>query len=254
MDRANDAPAIELEQVGKVKPVLLGDSVKELEVIKDVSFCLGKGEVLALIGPSGSGKSTLLRMINRMEDPTSGSILLCGLDIAELNVRELRRIVGMVSQTPALLPGTVADNIAYGPKLRGQRCDPGRYLGLVNLETDLLSRPASALSIGQQQRMCIARALANEPEILLLDEPTSALDQTAAHKIVTLLNQLNRELGLTVIMVTHLMEHAQAVATRVALLVRGQLIEEGPAAEFFAEPSTTIGRKYLQGELTDDEH
>ena len=129
-----------------------------------------------------------------------------------------------------------------------------KYLKLVDLEADLLQRPASALSIGQQQRMCIARALANEPEILLLDEPTSALDQTAAHKIVTLLNQLNRELGLTVIMVTHLMEHAQAVATRVALLVRGQLIEEGPAAEFFAEPSTTIGRKYLQGELTDDEH
>ncbi|NLJ24049.1 MAG: ATP-binding cassette domain-containing protein [Firmicutes bacterium] len=251
---ANDVPGIEFVHVSKTKPVLLGDSIKELEVMRDISLSLGKGEILAPIGPSGSGKSTLLRMINRMEDPTLGSILLFGQDIAGLNVRELRRRVGMVSQTPALLPGTVADNIAYGPSLRGQTCDVAKYLKLVDLEADLLQRPASALSIGQQQRMCIARALANEPEILLLDEPTSGLDQTAAHKIVTLLSVLNRDLGLTLIMVTHLMEHAEAVATQVALLVKGQLVEQSSADEFFLEPVTEIGRKFLRGELSSDEH
>ncbi|NMB24633.1 MAG: phosphate ABC transporter ATP-binding protein [Firmicutes bacterium] len=241
--------AVELKQVSKTKPVLLGDTVTPIEVIKDVSITVERGQVLALIGPSGAGKSTLLRMLNRLEDPSSGSILLEGSDIAQMDVRELRRRVGMVSQTPALLPGTVGDNIAYGPNLRGEHCHPQRYLELVNLEQDLLHRPASALSIGQQQRMCIARTLANRPDVLLLDEPTSALDQTSANTVMNLIGRLNRELSLTVILVTHLMEHAQLIATQVGLLVKGQLVETGPANQFFQEPETEIGRKFLRGEL-----
>lgn len=241
--------AIELRQVSKVKPVLLGDTVTNIEVIKDVSLTVEQGHILALIGPSGAGKSTLLRMLNRLEDPSSGSILLGGTDIAQMDVRELRRRVGMVSQTPALLPGTVGDNIAYGPNLRGEPCSPKRYLELVNLEQDLLDRPASALSIGQQQRMCIARALANRPDVLLLDEPTSALDQTAANTIINLIGRLSRELSLTVVIVTHLMEHARLIATQVGLLGRGQLVEQGPANQFFEEPQTEVGRRFLRGEL-----
>ena len=252
MNGTGDMPGIELVQVCKIKPVILGDTLTQIEVIKDVSFSVQQGSVLALLGPSGSGKSTLLRMINRLEDPSSGSILLGNSNISKLDVRELRRRVGMVSQTPALLPGTVGDNIAYGPRLRGETCDPGKYLRLVNLEHDLLTRPASALSIGQQQRMCIARTLANDPEVLLLDEPTSALDQTAANTIMNLIGRLNKELSLTVILVTHLMEHAQIIASQVALLAKGQLVEEGPAPEFFQDPQTEVGRKFLRGELTDD--
>ena len=245
-------PAVELIHVSKTKPVLLGDSVTQLQVIQDVSFSVPKGEILALMGPSGSGKSTLLRMINRLEDPTAGQISLFGTDISSLDVRELRRRVGMVFQTPALIAGTVADNVSYGPRLRQEDCDPGEYLDLVQLERDLLNRPATALSVGQQQRMCIARALANHPEVLLLDEPTSALDQTAANTVLDLVCRLNRELGLTVIMVTHLMEHARAVGTQVVLLVRGAKIEEGPADAFFAGPATEIGRRFLQGELSNE--
>ncbi len=249
MDEVTDLPAIELSHLNKVKPVLLGDTLTELEVINDLSLVIPKGEVLALIGPSGSGKSTLLRMINRMEEPTSGSILLYGSDIQNMNVRELRRRVGMVSQTPALLPGTVGENITYGPKLRGEPCDAAHFLDLVGLDEDLLQRPASALSIGQQQRMSIARALANNPEVLLLDEPTSALDQTAAHNIIHLISNLSHKLALTVIMVTHVMEHAKAVATRISLLVHGSLVEESEAYKFFAGPVTEAGQKFLRGEL-----
>lgn len=244
--------AVELIHVSKTKPVVLGDSVTQLQVIEDVSFSVPKGEILALVGPSGSGKSTLLRMINRLEDPTSGRINLFETNISSLDVRELRRRVGMVFQTPALIAGTVADNVSYGPRLRREDCDPGEYLDLVQLERDLLHRPATALSVGQQQRMCIARALANRPEALLLDEPTSALDQTAANTVLDLICRLNRELGLTVIMVTHLMEHARAVGTQVVLLVRGAKIEEGPADAFFRGPATEIGRRFLQGELSNE--
>ena len=249
MDEVTDLLAIELSHLNKVKPVLLGDTLTKLEVIHDLSLVIPKGEVLALIGPSGSGKSTLLRMINRIEEPTSGSILLYGSDIQNMNVRKLRRRIGMVSQTPALLPGTIEENITYGPKLRGEPCDAAHFLDLVGLEKSLLQRPASALSIGQQQRMSIARALANNPEVLLLDEPTSALDQTAARNIINLICHLSHRLALTVIMVTHVMEHAKAVATRIALLVHGSLIEEGEAVEFFSDPTTEAGRKFLRGEL-----
>ncbi|MEA4883255.1 MAG: ATP-binding cassette domain-containing protein [Clostridia bacterium] len=245
--------ALELFHVSKVKPVLLGNAVTELDVIHDVTITVSKGEILTLIGPSGSGKSTFLRMLNRLEDPSSGQIRLFGEDIAGIDLRDLRRRVGMVSQTPALLAGSVASNVSYGPRLRGLPCDLGRYLDMVGLERGLLDRPASTLSIGQQQRMAIARALANEPEVLLLDEPTSALDQTASRNILDLICTLNRELGLTAVMVTHIMDHARAVATSVVLLVGGAVVEVGRAAEFFSGPSTEIGRRFLRGELVADE-
>ena len=168
--------AIELSHVSTAKPVLLGDSLTELEVMRDVSLSVPEGEILGLIGPSGSGKSTLLRIINRMEDPTSGRIFLFGSDITELDVKELRRRVGMVSQTPALLPGDVADNIAYGPNLRGEPCNPGDYLEHVGL--------GASCSEACLRPVCRATAkdvhstgLANHPDVLLLDEPTSALDR-----------------------------------------------------------------------------
>jgi putative ABC transport system ATP-binding protein len=191
-------------------------------------------------------------MINRMEDPTSGQILLNGVDTSAIEVRELRRRVGMVFQTPALLEGSVAENICYGPQLKGRSCNAAEYLRLVGLEPDLLSRPATALSVGQQQRVAIARALANEPGILLLDEPTSALDQTASRNILELIQRLNKELGLTVLLVTHVLEHAKAVGTQVVLLASGQKAEEGRASDFFAAPQSETGRLFLRGELTSD--
>ena len=189
-------PAVELIHVSKTKPVLLGDSVTQLQVIQDVSFSVPKGEILALMGPSGSGKSTLLRMTNRLEDPTAGQISLFGTDISSLDVRELRRRVGMVFQTPALIAGTVADNVSYGPRLRRENCDPGEYLDLVQLERDLLNRPATALSVGQQQRMCIARALANHPEVLLLDEVSAAASDDNALQLATCLARTGQQILL----------------------------------------------------------
>lgn len=252
---AMSIPKLQLLDVCKTKPVLVSGSLCDVEVLRGVSFSVEKGEVLALIGPSGSGKSTILRLINRLEETTSGRILLDGADARTLEVRALRRRVGMVSQVPALLDGTVAENISYGPRLRNaatRDARPAAYLELVGLEKEFLERPAHALSVGQQQRVAIARALANEPEVLLLDEPTSALDQTASRNILDLLRRLNAELGLTVIIVTHVLDHAKAVATRVVLLAGGQKVEGGVATEFFEGPRTELGRRFLAGDLNGD--
>ncbi|NPV53893.1 MAG: phosphate ABC transporter ATP-binding protein [Firmicutes bacterium] len=233
----------------KRKLIAISGRLNEVEVLRDVSFGVRGGEVTALLGPSGSGKSTVLRILNRLEDPSSGQVLLDGVDTCSLDVRALRQRVGMVFQVPALLGGTVRDNILYGPRMRQRRCDVAMYLDMVGLERELQDRPATALSVGQQQRVAIARALANEPEVLLLDEPTSALDGKAAHNILDLILRFNSSLGLTVVIVTHILEHARAVADHVVLLVAGRKIEDGPAAKFFQPPSIEIGRGYLEGNL-----
>jgi putative ABC transport system ATP-binding protein len=212
------------------------------------------GGLNLVLGPSGSGKSTLLRLLNRLEDADEGEVLLGGEGIRALPVLEVRRRVGMVQQRPALFEGTVLDNLCYGPRLRrvsDSECQAkaARCLGLVGLGDDLLPRPASQLSGGQQHRVALARALANDPEALLLDEPTSSLDPTAVAGILRLVASLNRDLGLTVVLVTHSLSLAKELGGRMALLVEGRLVEEGETEEVFRKPKTEALRLFLEGRL-----
>lgn len=179
----------------------------------------------AITGPSGSGKSTLLRLLNRLADPDEGRVLLRGDDVRARDVLGLRREVGLVPQLPAPFPGTVAENVRYGPALldRGEAVDVDRLLGLAGLDRSFASREAGRLSVGEQQRVMLARALALEPAILLLDEPTSALDETARDAVEDALGRLRRELGISLVVVTHDPAQAQRLADRVLRLEAGRL-------------------------------
>lgn len=197
------------------------------EVLHGISFSANADETLVLIGPSGSGKSSLLRCLNRLEEPAPGTVFLKGEDITSLPVIELRRRVGMVFQQPQMFPGTVSDNIAYGPALRGETLSRERIVALlemVTLEPELADRPANELSGGQAQRVAIARALANESEVLLLDEPTSALDPIATRAVEETLLGLRERLNLTLIWVSHAVEQARRVGDRALLLDQGRVV------------------------------
>lgn len=222
-------------------------------LLQDISFAVPQGSILAILGPSGAGKSTLLALLNRLEEPTAGTIYLDGKDIRTLDVLLLRRRVGMVFQRPTLFPGTVAANIAYGPSLRGEK--PAQpvveYLREVGLPQEFATRDAQSLSGGEEQRVALARALANEPEVLLLDEPTAALDKTAARQVEELITYICRHRGLTVVWVTHDLQQAQRVSDRVVLIIGGRKMEEGVTADFFCSPQTEAGRAFLAGRLAE---
>ncbi|BCV23425.1 phosphate ABC transporter ATP-binding protein [Gelria sp. Kuro-4] len=235
-----------LEQVSK--------EVGGQALLENISFAVPAGSILALIGPSGAGKSTLLSLLNRLEDPTGGSIRLDGVDIRALDVLVLRRRVGMVFQRPSLFPGTVAANITYGPALRGEKPAQAaeEYLKEVGLPPEFAARDAQNLSGGEEQRVALARALANGPEVLLLDEPTAALDKTAAHQVEELIARICRQRGLTALWVTHDLEQARRVSDRVVLIVGGCKVEEGATADFFLSPQTETGRAFLAGRLAEN--
>jgi putative ABC transport system ATP-binding protein len=192
-----------------------------------------QAEVLAVVGPSGAGKSTLLRLLNRLDEPTHGSVCLHGRDSLEIPVIHLRRSVGMVMQRAYLFPGNVAENIAFGPAQQGRTMTPQQIdelLAHVGLE-GYASRDVATLSGGEAQRVAITRAIANEPEILLLDEPTSALDEVARDGVQNLLNSLIRERRLTCVWVTHSNEQARSMADRVLSLRGGRIEALGTPAE-----------------------
>jgi putative ABC transport system ATP-binding protein len=187
-------------------------------VLSDLDVELGEGST-ALLGPSGSGKSTLLRLLNRLADPDEGTVRFRGEDVRALDVLDLRRRASLVPQLPAPIPGSVADNVRYGPSLRGEDVDPVPPLEHAGLDAAYADRDASRLSVGEQQRVMLARALALEPEVLLLDEPTSALDETARDGVERTLAKLARE-GLSMVVVTHDRSQAQRLADRVVEMPR----------------------------------
>ena len=171
-------------------------------VLRDVSLQIGSGST-ALLGPSGSGKSSLLRLLNRLADPDSGIVRFHGDDVRELDPLELRRRACLVPQLPAPLPGSVADNVRYGPDLAGREADVSRAHALAGLDDSYADRDASRLSVGEQQRVSLARCLALEPEVLLLDEPTAALDEDAREGVERTLADLVRRAGASTVLVTH---------------------------------------------------
>lgn len=202
-------------------------------VLHDVRLQVARGEIVVIMGPSGSGKSSLLRCLNRLEEPERGTIRLDGQDIRALPVIELRTRVGMIFQKSTPFPGTVAANVCYGPSLRGQTLSETRVRELLDaaaLPVELADHPATQLSGGQEQRLAIARALANEPEVLLLDEPTSALDPIATRAVEETLLGLRERLGLTLVWVSHSAEQARRVGDRLILLEGGRITRAGPVS------------------------
>lgn len=222
-------------------------------VIDDLSHTIVEGLINALIGPSGCGKSTLLRCLNRLIDPTKGSIMLDGSDIATIDVLGLRSRVAMVMQSATMFAGSIADNLAFGPRSLGQDIDRSRMvelLELVSLDTKLLDKDAQSLSGGQAQRVSIARALANKPEVLLLDEPTSALDPAATRTIESTLKRLRDDLGMTIVLVSHSMEQVERIADTSALMLDGKIIETGTPEHLLSGVHHHWTEQFAKGELS----
>jgi putative ABC transport system ATP-binding protein len=203
-------------------------------VLRDVKVRLPVG-ACSVVGPSGSGKSTLLRLLNRLADPDSGRVVYEGKDIRELDPLALRREVSLVPQLPALIDGTVHDNVAYGPRLAGRSFDARSSLELAGLDPDFEDRDGSKLSVGEQQRVMLARALALEPRVLLLDEPTSALDQAARDAVESTLRRLRARTAISLVVVTHDIEQAQRLAEYVVRIEAGRVTAQGSAGKVLAE-------------------
>jgi putative ABC transport system ATP-binding protein len=182
-----------------------------------------------IVGPSGAGKSTLLRLLNRLADPAGGVVRYRGRDLCDLDVLALRRDVGLVPQLPALLEGTVADNVIYGPRLARRDADVAGSLSLAGLDPGFGARRADALSVGEQQRVMLARTLALGPSVLLLDEPTSALDDATTAAIEKTLGDLRDRIGLSFVLVTHDVDQAARLAHRILVLEHGELREKSTA-------------------------
>jgi UDP-glucose/iron transport system ATP-binding protein len=188
----------------------------------------------AIVGPSGSGKSTLLRLLNRLADPDEGEISYRGEPLNEYDPLALRREVSLVPQLPSLLDGTVESNLAYAAQLAGRELDAAECLGHAGLSPDFAARDIAKLSVGEQQRVMLARALAQEPDVLLLDEPTSALDHAARDAVEATLLRLRRELDISLIVVSHDPEQARRLAERAVRLVAGRVIACGPLEQALA--------------------
>ena len=224
-----------------------------LEVLKDVSLHVDRGQVVAIIGPSGSGKSTLLRSINLLETPTSGEIWVDGTCITEKgqNIRAIRQKVGMVFQHFNLFAHmTVLKNMIYAPvktnKLTKEQATEKamQLLARVGLAEKANVYPVT-LSGGQKQRVAIARALAMDPEVILFDEPTSALDPEMVTEVLDVIKEL-AQTGITMLLVTHEMGFAREVADRIIFMDNGTILEDAPPAEFFAAPKTARAQEFLK--------
>jgi putative ABC transport system ATP-binding protein len=203
-------------------------------VLRDLTARLPVG-ASSVVGPSGSGKSTLLRLLNRLADPDEGTVVYEGKDVRERDPLELRREVSLVPQLPALIDGTVHDNVAYGPRLAGHSFDTRSCLELAGLDPAFEDRDAAKLSVGEQQRVMLARALALDPRVLLLDEPTSALDQAARDAVESTLRGLRARTSISTVVVTHDMNQARRLADYVVRIESGRAAAQGPIDQVLDE-------------------
>jgi len=216
----------------------LSRQMGERMLVDDVSVEISVGGILAVVGPSGAGKSSFLRLLNRLDEPTGGVVLVKGEDYRSIRPQQLRRRIGMVLQTAYLFPGTVADNIAFGPRQRREEIGHSQIsallerVGLPRFGT----RDVDHLSGGEAQRVALARTLANAPEALLLDEPTSALDGASVHEIEALVLGLVEERRMACVIVTHNPAQAVRMAERTMLIEAGKLVAIGPTREIVHDP------------------
>lgn len=232
----------------------------EFKALKNINLNIQEKEITAFIGPSGCGKSTLLKSLNRMNDLVEGcriegEVLLDGENIyKDMDVNLLRKRVGMVFQKPNPFPMSIYDNIAYGPRTHGIRNkakldeiveESLRNAAIWDETKDRLKKSALGMSDGQQQRLCIARALAVKPEILLMDEPTSALDPISTSKIEDLCMELKK--SFTIVMVTHNMQQAARISDKTAFFLLGEVIEYGNTDQIFSMPKDTRTENYISG-------
>lgn len=221
----------------KAQPILktekLSRVAQDVCLVDDVSVEVHCCDVIAVVGPSGAGKSSFLRLLNRLDEPTGGKVFFEGVDYREIPPRELRQKIGMVLQQPYLFPGTVADNIRFGPLQRGERFSDEKIEQLLQQValSGYASREVSVLSGGEAQRVSVARTLANSPKILLLDEPTSSLDPASEGDVEELLVRIFREQSLTCLIVTHDMDQAQRMASKAMLMKDGRVKKIGTLAE-----------------------
>ena len=216
-----DSVVIRTDRLGRV----VGSKV----LVEDATFEVRSGETLAIVGPSGSGKTSLLRLLNRLDEPSSGTVFVDGVDYREIAPQELRRNLGMVMQRPYLFPGTVEENLRFGPLQRSQvltASEIGKLLDRVGL-SGYAARNVANLSGGEAQRVSLARTLANSPLVLLLDEPTSALDDSSKLEVETLIQEIVQERGLTCIIVTHDTAQARRLAGRALLVQSGRIVRVG---------------------------
>ena len=215
-----------------------------------IDLDLPRREVVALVGPSGAGKTSLLRLLNRLDDPTKGSVTFDGAPIDRVPVRELRRRVAFVFQAPVMFAGTVRDNLETAKSLgaaNGRSPTADESIRLAGLDESFLDRDADRMSGGERQRVSLARALMTAPDVLLLDEPTSALDPEVAEQLMVTVRRLADGASVTIVMVTHRLAEARFASTHTVLLEAGRVIEVGPTRTMFDSPNEPRSREYLLG-------
>ncbi len=245
-----------LNQVRKENISRNGQTV---EILKGIDLEVMSGALTVIVGPSGGGKSTLVRLLNRLEEPSGGRIHFCGEELRAIPVLELRQRIGLVPQKPFMFLGSVLDNLQLPFHFRHQtppRADDPKLLLIVQrcgLEAAWLDREARSLSLGQQQRVSLARTLLPGPTLLVLDEPTSALDRPTGDRLADTLRTICRDQGLTVLMVTHDLRQAARIADRMAYLEDGRILESGPAGELLAHPRCDELRRFLAGTAGEEE-
>ena len=238
--------------------------IKEKQILKNVNLIIPDKSITCIIGPSGCGKTTLLRTFNRLHDDSTdvrvdGSVIIDNENIygKDVEVTHIRKKMGLLAQRPTVLPMSIFDNVAYGPRIYGIRRRRKLYeivknqllaVGLWEEVKDRLKTPANSLSIGQQQRLCLARGLAVEPEIILGDEATSALDPISTTKIEELFLSLREK--YSIVLVTHTLRQARRIADYIAFMYLGELVEFGSAQDVFNNPQNKLTRDYLEGSFS----
>jgi len=251
-------PIIEIKALTKI----FNSKTKEVRALENIDLSIDAGDIFGIIGMSGAGKSTLVRCINYLEKPTSGSIMVDGKDLSKMSEQQLRNVrqsMGMIfQQFNLLMQRTAEENITFpleiaGMKKKDAKRRANELLEIVGLVDRAGSFPAQ-LSGGQKQRIAIARALATNPKVLLCDEATSALDPTTTRSILSLLKDINKRLGITIVIITHEMSVIEQICSHVAIIDESGIAEQGSAAEVFRHPKTAAAKRLVYPEGKKNEH